>query len=140
MDIDKNILRPSKEFEAFLQAVVLARAESTSPDPVDVLAQRLWHAAEYDWYRQTGKQMTLLDGGGLPRDDAKAYAVIIQMCKVVDISGAIANVRYDEYYKMFPTLINKDTTSSTEPSPISKLQVDEAWVAADVMRNRNSDT
>ena len=101
--MDQQIIRrPTKEFEAFAQAAVLAQTESTQPDPIDVFVQSLWYAAELDWFHQTGKHKKLLDAGGLPRDEAHVYAVLIQLCQSLVAAGPTAAISYDEYYKMFP--------------------------------------
>ncbi|ENZ78078.1 hypothetical protein OR214_02354 [Ralstonia pickettii OR214] len=92
--------RPMKEFEAFAQAAVLAQTESSHPDPIDVFVQSLWHAAELDWFHQTGKHKKLLDAGGLPRDEAYLYAALIQLCKSLVEAGPTAAISYDEYHKL----------------------------------------
>lgn len=92
--------RPTKEFEAFAQAAVFAQTESVHPDPIDVFVQSLWHAAELDWFRQTGEHKKLRDAGGLPRDEACLYAALIRLCKSLVEVGSTAAISYDEYYKM----------------------------------------
>lgn len=95
-------MTPTKEFEAYLQACVLAQIGASRPDPADVFAQRLWGAVEFDWFRQTGTQKRLIDAGGLPRDDAAPYARLVKIAGEIVAAGGVSSARYDEYYKLFP--------------------------------------
>lgn len=90
--------RPTKEFEAFAQAAVLAQTEASHPEQVDVFVQSLWNAAELDWFQQTGKHQKLLDAGGLAREEASLYAALIRLCRSL-IEAPTAAISYDEYYR-----------------------------------------
>lgn len=94
------MLRPTKEFEAFAQAAVLAQTESSHPEPIDVFVRSLWHAAELDWFQQTGKYQKLRDAGGVPSDEASLYAALIRVCRSLIDAAPTASHSYDEYYRL----------------------------------------
>lgn len=69
--------KPSPAFKNFADAAVTAARASKMRVPPDFFERDLWAAAVFDWFRQSGEIASMVDGGGLPRDEVKGYTDIV---------------------------------------------------------------
>jgi hypothetical protein len=58
--------------------VALFEANKMYRSPTDLIENKLWSAAVYDWFNQAGELVMMLDGLGLPLADMRQYEVVVR--------------------------------------------------------------
>jgi len=71
-------MEPSEAFGRYAVTLALFEAHKMYRPPVDVVERRLWAAAVFDWFAQSGELVMMLDGLDLPRSEARAYETIVR--------------------------------------------------------------
>ncbi|HEY8097003.1 MAG TPA: hypothetical protein VIE65_13050 [Methylobacter sp.] len=71
-------MEPTAVFSRYVETIVILEGERISPATLDIIERRLWGAAVYDWFMQTGEIVRILDGHELPLDEAHTYHAIIK--------------------------------------------------------------
>lgn len=71
-------MEPTETFRRYAVTLVLYEAHKLYPSPVDVIENRLWSAAVFDWFDQSEELVMMLDGLGLPLADARQYEIVVR--------------------------------------------------------------
>jgi Domain of unknown function (DUF3850) len=74
-----SIHSPSNEFRKFSQDAVSDELNRARPACQDEMARRLWAAAQYDGFINTGAVASMKDGGGFERVDYRPYKRVIDL-------------------------------------------------------------
>ncbi len=71
-------MEPSEAFRRYAVTLVLFEAQRLYCTPTDVVERRLWAAAVFDWFNQSGELVMMLDGLDLSRAEAREYEKVVQ--------------------------------------------------------------
>jgi hypothetical protein len=72
-------MEPSEQFKRFAQTLALFESTRLYGGHPTVLARRLWDAAIFDWFHQSGELVRMHDALDVPLADARAYTTVIQV-------------------------------------------------------------
>jgi len=71
-------MESTEQFQRFAITLALFQANRLCVTETEVVLRRLWAAAVYDWFMQSGELVPMLNAFDLPVADARAYDTVIQ--------------------------------------------------------------
>lgn len=71
-------MTPTEKFAVFVKDAISYELSRPNPAPKDIIAARLWAAAQFDNHIKSGAICSMLDGGGLALVNAGEYEVIVK--------------------------------------------------------------
>jgi len=82
-------MESTEQFQRFAITLALFQANRLCVTETEVVLRRLWAAAVYDWFMQSGELVPMLNAFDLPLADARAYTTVIQVALERFAQGAV---------------------------------------------------